>query len=316
MKDLQIQLNIAMAPMEGVTTAVYRRVYQKHFDGVDRFFTPFLSVKGLKRFAQRENREILPFQANLVPQLLTNDSENFVRAARELQEIGYREVNLNAGCPVATVFTKHKGAGMLSDPEGLDRFLDGVFSAADLPEISVKTRVGVFGADEAGELAEVYARYPLSELIIHPRVRKDFYQNRPDSEAFRIMKEAVRCPVCWNGDLNTPEDVCVLQGLFPDVDRIMTGRGCIADPSLPRQIRGGKRAEAKEIKAFLDDLQEAYRSVMSGERDVLFKLKEIWSYLERNFPDHPAEIRKLKKAKNLSEYEAAADELLAFWKVS
>ena len=161
------------APMEGLTDSVYRRLHHKHFGGVDRYYMPFLSPTIHRTLTNREDRE-LPMADSVsfaaVPQILTKVSEDFLWAAQVCRDRGYKEVNLNIGCPSGTVVAKGKGAGMLADPDGLDRFLDAVFQDAPLP-ISIKTRVGIHDDQEFPRLLEILNRYPIQELTVHPRVR-------------------------------------------------------------------------------------------------------------------------------------------------
>ena len=104
----------------------------------------------------------------LIPQLLAKDGSCAAWMIGVLRQMGYREVNLNLGCPSGTVTAKGKGAGMLRDLDALDRFLDTVFSEAGGP-ISVKTRIGVEKPEEFGpHPGGVTGRYPIAELIIHP----------------------------------------------------------------------------------------------------------------------------------------------------
>ncbi|MBQ7432613.1 MAG: tRNA-dihydrouridine synthase family protein [Lachnospiraceae bacterium] len=302
--------HIYFAPMEGITTITYRSVFRQHFSGVDRYFTPFLVANQNHRFKNREKQEIVPVQGAVVPQVLANRAEDFIWAVQELAKWGYEEVNLNLGCPAATVVTKGKGAGLLSDVKKLDEFFGEVFACSHIPKISIKTRIGMKDAKEVVPLAELFARYPFSEVIIHPRLREDFYANTPNLEAFRIMKEKLSCPICYNGDLCTTEDVQAFSGQFPEVDTIMLGRGLLANPALAREIQGQEPLQREELAAFLQDLQERYQAILSGERDVLFKLKELWFYLGRLFPDQERELREVKRARKLSEYEDAVRRII------
>ena len=303
--------HIYFAPMEGITTVTYRSVFRQHFSGVDRYFTPFLVANQNHRFKKREKKEVLPVQDAVVPQVLANDAEDFIWAAKQLADWGYEEVNLNLGCPAATVVTKGKGAGLLSDVKRLDAFFEKVFACTDIPKISIKTRIGIKDTEEVIPLAELFARYPFSEVIVHPRLREDFYANTPDREAFRIMKEKLSCQVCYNGDLCTPEDVQMFSEQFPDVDTIMLGRGLLANPALAREVQGGERLQQAELAAFLQELNERYQSILSGERDVLFKLKELWFYIGRRFPNQEKQLRQIRRAKRLCEYEEAVQILFA-----
>ncbi len=305
-------MKIYMAPMEGVTTRTYRTVFRKYFGGVDKYFTPFLVANQTHHFKKREIAEVTPMEDELVPQILTCNGSDFLWAAKYLAAAGYREVNLNLGCPYPTVFTKGKGSGMLADPDRLERFLAEIFSAQDIPEISIKTRVGVKDPDEATKLAEIFACYPVKEIIIHPRVREDYYQGKLRLEAFRMMLQTLSCPVCFNGDICEAADWQKIGNTFPAIDTIMIGRGLIADPmlaiTLKREAPGYHADEAenvKRLKSFLDELWYAYSDVLYGERDVLFKMKEIWYYMGRRYPDRERALLDIKKARYKDEYADA-----------
>ncbi|MBR1440025.1 MAG: tRNA-dihydrouridine synthase family protein [Lachnospiraceae bacterium] len=311
---------ISFAPMEGVTTATFRRVYKEHFTGVDRYYTPFLAATQTGCFKKRETREYTPFDPLLVPQVMAAKAEHVIWAARLLADAGYEEVNLNLGCPAATVVTKKKGSGMLADPDLLDRFLDGIFREQDLPKLSVKTRIGFADPGEAERLGEIYGKYPISEVIIHPRVREDFY-NRPLSlQGFEAMKKHLPCPVAFNGDIRTVEDAGKILTAYPDTEHLMIGRGLLADPLLAEKIKAGEGQKAEEerkaegaaedknrIRDFVTDLWDAYSEILSGERDVLFKMKEIWFHLGSSFPDCEKQLDKLKKCRTAADYRGITE---------
>ena len=103
-----------------------------------------------------------------------------------LQQFGYRELNLNLGCPSATVVTKKRGAGLLAEPELLKAFLTECYDWAEGKGIrlSIKTRIGMAEEAEWEKLLSLYEAFPVSELIIHPRLREDYYQGRIREEAF------------------------------------------------------------------------------------------------------------------------------------
>lgn len=309
-----------LAPMEGITGYIYRRAQHERFPSFDKYFSPFLVPRPKKTFNSREVREILPENnkgMNLVPQILTNRAEDFIRAAEKLLEYGYHEVNLNLGCPSGTVVSKGKGAGFLGRPRLLEAFLDEIFAAFPVSgnperrmEISIKTRLGMEDPEEFLPLMDLYRRYPLKELIVHPRVREDYYENRPDWDAFEQALSAAAFPVVYNGDLFTVEDMDRFQERFPQVDTVMLGRGAVADPSLIRQLKGGKALSGRELGDFLERLAADYAETLSGERDVLFRLKELWFYLGRLFPGGGAELKKIRKAQSLPEYRASVRSLL------
>lgn len=302
-------MNLYFAPMEGLTGYVYRNAHRACFGGVDKYFTPFLSPNQNHRFTAKEEKDVLPEHNEgipLVPQILTNRAEDFIWAAGEMKARGYREVNLNLGCPSGTVVSKYKGAGFLARQEALNRFLDRIFQEVDL-EISVKTRIGIAAPEEFPELMEIFNRYPIRELIVHPRLRTDFYKNTPDRESFGYAVKESRAPLCYNGDIFTQEAFRSAASRFPSVEHVMLGRGLLANPALAERIRGIEEAPltSSRLAAFHRVLYEGYRLAIPEERNVLFKMKEMWTYLICMFPEADRYGKKIKKAKSAGEYEAA-----------
>lgn len=303
-----------LAPMEEVTGYVYRNVYHAMFGDMDRYFTPFIAPTKKKILKTRERKEVAPENnqgMNVVPQILTNDTEQFLDTCNMLIGLGYHEVNLNLGCPAATVVSKKKGSGFLDDIGRLDQFFETVFEEiAALPEerkcrVSVKTRIGMEFPEEFEDIMEVYNRYPFSEIIIHPRLQKDYYQNHPNLDVFGEALKQSAHPVCYNGDIFTKEDYDTFCGRFPTVERVMLGRGVVTNPGLVREIRTGQTITTTELEEYHDRLYAGYREAMGSEKDALFKMKEVWSYLGKMFPESERELKKVRKANRPEEYQEA-----------
>lgn len=303
-----------LAPMEEVTGYVYRNVYHAMFGDMDRYFTPFIAPTKKKILKTRERKEVAPENnqgMNVVPQILTNDTEQFLDTCNMLIGLGYHEVNLNLGCPAATVVSKKKGSGFLDDIGRLDQFFETVFEEiAALPEerkcrVSVKTRIGMEFPEEFEDIMEVYNRYPFSEIIIHPRLQKDYYQNHPNLDVFGEALKQSAHPVCYNGDIFTKEDYDTFCGRFPTVERVMLGRGVVTNPGLVREIRTGQTITTTELEEYHDRLYAGYREAMGSEKDALFKMKEVWSYLGKMFPELERELKKVRKANRPEEYQEA-----------
>ncbi|MDO4331490.1 MAG: tRNA-dihydrouridine synthase family protein [Eubacteriales bacterium] len=296
------------APMEGITGYIFRNAHHACFGGMDRYYTPFLTPKQGKSFTSREWNDVLP-QHNegicVIPQILTNQAEGFLKMAGYLKEFGYTEVNLNLGCPSGTVVAKKKGAGFLAFPQELDAFLEQIFEGADI-KISVKTRIGKEDPEEFGPLLEIFNQYPLEKLIVHPRVQTDFYKNEPNLEVFSQTLKNSKNPVCYNGDLFSAEKIKAFTRQYPDVDSVMLGRGLLVNPALLT----GSVPDAARLRAFLDKLLTDYSEILSGERDVLFKMKELWFYLGKLFPDGEKHLKKIRKSQKLSEYQSIVNTLL------
>ena len=302
---------IYMAPMEGVTGFIYRNTFARFFGGIDKYYTPFISPGEHKNFKSRELKDVLPENnegLNVAVQMLTNNAELFIVTAHRMKDFGYKEVNLNLGCPSGTVVSKGKGSGFLSFPEKLDAFLDEIYnSLADTGlDISVKTRLGRYEPDEFYELLDIYNKYPISELIIHPRVQKDMYKNRPRMEFFDYAVKHSKNRLVYNGDICTVEDYENIINAYPDVSAVMLGRGLISNPGLAGQISDGKQLDKNTLRAFYDALVDAYRAEIPDEKNVVFKIKENLFYLVNLFDDKDAYWKKIRKSDNLMELNAIA----------
>lgn len=246
-----------LAPLEGITTYIYRRAYHTHYRPMEKYFTPFLVPHTKKDFNTREKNDILPAHnpgMNLVPQILTNDAKGFLDTVEKLKGYGYDEVNLNLGCPSKTVVSKGRGSGFLIHTEELNRFLD----------------------------------------------------------AFADAVKECKHTLCYNGDIFTTEDMEKLKKRFPEASCIMLGRGILRNPELIEIMKTGeKKIDAKKLRAFHDQIYQDYQEVSCGDKNVLFKMKELWCYLGTLFPDKEKQLKKIRKAEKLDRYEAVVEELLS-----
>ena len=296
-----------LAPLEGITDSIYRRIHHKYFPGIDRYYMPFISPTIHRQLTHKEDRELpladgVAFEA--IPQILTKVPEDFLWAAQVCADRGYTEVNLNAGCPSGTVVSKGKGSGMLRDVDELDRFLETVFRDCPIP-ISVKTRLGVEDPQDFAAILEVYNRYPIRELTIHPRVRKDFYKEPVREEWFRYAWDNSSNPLCYNGNLCTPEQISDVRQRYPGLESIMLGRALIGDPGM--FTPGGTTAPA--LQAFHDELMEEYIAAFGSARNAMFRLKENWHFLALRFDGSEKLWKRLRKTTDIAEFRSITAEI-------
>lgn len=300
-----------LAPLEGITTYAYRNAYHRCFRTMDKYFTPFIVPHKEKKFSTREKKELSPENNQglfVVPQLLTNNAEDFLKTAKDIIQFGYGEINLNLGCPSGTVVAKKKGSGFLAYPEELDRFLDEIYEKADY-KISIKTRIGKENPEEFYKLLEIYNKYPLEELIIHPRVQTDYYKNIPNLEMFEEAYKYSKNPLCYNGDIFAKGDYDKFIQRFSEIDTIMLGRGIIANPALVNALEDESEITKESLRSFHNMIYEEYQRISSGDRNVLFKMKELWFYMANLFPDSDKLMKKIKKSEKLKDYEKAVETL-------
>ena len=299
------------APMEGLTDRVWRQAHQQFFGGADRYYAPFISPPENRVPVKKKMAELFP-EANpgapVIPQLLGKDGSCAAWMIGVLRQMGYTEINLNFGCPSGTVTAKGKGAGMLRDLDALDRFLYTVFDEAGGP-ISVKTRIGVERPEEFGPILEIYNRYPLAELIIHPRVMRQLYRGQADRAAFAAALPACKAPVCYNGDITTPDDLTALAAAWPNLSGLMAGRGLIADPALFRRARGGPPASKEELRAYLAQLYAGYTAAFGSPQAAISRMKAFWHACIGLFEGTEKLEKQLKKLRDPWEYEVTVNQI-------
>jgi len=273
---------------------------------VDRYYMPFLSPTIHRQLTHKEDRE-LPMADSVVfsavPQVLTKVPEDFLWAARVCLDRGYDEVNLNIGCPSGTVVSKGKGSGMLRDPAGLDRFLEEIFARSPLP-ISVKTRLGLEKSEEFPAILEVLNQYPIKELTVHPRVRKQFYDGSVDMEMFDYAVKNSRNPLCYNGDILNLQQAKELQETYPEIQSLMIGRGLIADPGMLSGV-----TDKAVLEGFMKELMEVYEVEFGGSRNAIFRLKENWGFLHNRFEGCDKLWKRLRKTTDAGEFKSITAEI-------
>ena len=300
-------MNYYFAPMEGLTDSIYRLQHHRFFGGVDRYYMPFFSPTIHRTLTSKETRELpradsVPF--TVVPQVMTKCAEDFLWAAEVVRDLGYNEINLNIGCPSGTVVAKGKGSGMLRDLEELTKFFDSIFAVSPLP-VTVKTRIGLESPEEFPAVLELYNRYPIKELTIHPRVRKQFYEGQVHREWFTYAMQHSTIPLCFNGDIRTLSDVSILQEEYPGLNAVMIGRGLIADPGM---LVGG--TDIGTLESFLNALMDDYAVEFASCRNALFRMKENWAYLHDRFTGSDKLWKKMRKTTDAAEFRRLSAELL------
>ena len=302
------------APMEGITFSLYRILHHRMFPGVSEYYTPFIAPDAKGSFKAKYLRDLTDDHGEglvIIPQLLANRAEAFNVTAGKLHALGFDTINLNTGCPSGTVFSKHKGAGMLADLSTLDAFLDGVFSHAEQNgfRISIKTRMGVQTTDEFPAVLELFNHYPAAKLIVHARAREGYYKSTPDLAGYAAAAARSRAPVCYNGNLFSAEDLAHLRESSPQTQSVMIGRGAVANPALIREMQGGQPLQREELQEFHDRLLEGWLERGLQQNYTVERMKTLWQYMQVCFPDSRKEIKAVLKAKAMPDYRSAVSVL-------
>jgi tRNA-dihydrouridine synthase len=307
---------LVLAPMRGITTMHYRQAFVRHFQGLDVEMAPFIPTVSADKINPKLLKDVLPENNSglpLIPQLIGNKADDFVQMATALQDLGYTEVNWNMGCPHKPIRKKRRGSGLIPFPDTVDILLDQICERSPI-QTSVKVRLGVADKAELMKLIPVLNKYPLSEVIIHPRTAEQMYDGTVDLDAFEEAYHRLERPVCYNGDINSLAFYQNVQKRFPEIGRFMLGRGLLANPFLCEEIKSGKLTDQNPIQriaAFHEELVARYENVLHGDHPVLGKMKEFWTYQTLNLSNGPKMFKKLKKAQRLCTYKEIVAEFLA-----
>ena len=339
---------LSLGPFQGITDATFRNVFKQHFEGIDKFYTPFFTGIHKEDHAKNLQGEEIDPRCNdvetLTPQILSTDAEEILRFAKQCQQLGYKEINLNMGCPFPRVANKKRGCGLLPYPDKVEDMLQRVFQDIDI-KFSVKCRLGYFNPDEIDSIIQIFNKFPLSELIIHPRIGKQLYKGEADVERFKAFIPYINPPLVYNGDIVSVESFERIREQVRPVNQFMLGRGLLANPFLAEDIKASviasetrqssnkalhldcfvvpPRNDAKPVSDnciaslamtkterlhnYVLDLYEDRLRHAGGSPKVLGRMKELWSYLMNSFEEPQTVWRKIKKINALKEYEEAVE---------
>jgi tRNA-dihydrouridine synthase len=303
---------LSLGPFQGITDAPFRNVFKRHFGGIDKFYTPFFTGIHKEDHAKNLQGEEIDPRCNdvetLTPQILSTDAEEILRFAKQCKELGYKEINLNMGCPFSRVANKKRGCGLLPYPDKVEAMLEDVFAQIGDMRFSVKCRLGYFSSEEIDAIIPIFNKFPLSELIIHPRIGKQLYKGEADVERFKALIPCINVALVYNGDIFSVGSFTRISEAVQPVSQFMLGRGILANPFLAEQIKG-KDVDDKtnRLHNYLLDLYEDRLRHAGGSPKVLGRMKELWSYLMNSFEEPQMVWRKIKKINALKEYEDAIE---------
>ena len=312
MQDHKNKFVLYLAPLRGFTEYIYRNAFSRHFDGFDVAVAPFIPTMSDARLKRKHLKDVLPENnpsMPVIPQIIGNNAEDFILLARRLYDLGYETVNWNLGCPFPMVAKKKRGSGLLPHPEKIAAFLEETIPV--IPnQLSIKARLGRKNTDEILTLLEIFNRYPLDEVIVHPRTGKQMYDGEPDLDMFEVCLKVSTHTMVYNGDINNLDTFNTLSKRFGSVNRWMIGRGALINPFLPAIIKNGKDGAANKVdvfRAFYEDLFEQYRIEFHGPGHLLDRMKGFWTYFSQSFKNGHKVKKKIHRTPKLDRYLRIVD---------
>lgn len=305
------------SPLQGFTDFRFRNAQNKIFGGIDTFYSPYIRLNGKLVIKPSYERDLLPennLGLEVIPQIITNDADEFLFVAKYVQELGYKELNWNLGCPYPMVTKCGMGSGLISNPERINGILNKVHSESDII-VSMKMRLGYDTTEEILDVLPILDTYPIKNIAIHARIGKQLYKGGVHLDAFQQCIDNTRHKLYYNGDISSVSKFQEMQQRFPTIDHWMIGRGLISDPFLPNMIRNNS-VEYPENKMelfseFHDTLYEIYSESLSGSTHILLKMYHLWEYFSTTFSNPHKVLKQIKKAQSIRNYESAVKEILA-----
>ena len=306
---------IYLAPLQGFTDFVYRKAYSEIFQGIDAFFIPYISVKNnqiLKKYEKEIHPENNP-QIRVIPQVLAGSADEMLFLSKILEDKGYKEINLNLGCPYPMVTNREKGAGLLPQPDKVQKLLSSFFEKSNL-RLSVKLRAGLQSANEIEQIIPVLNQFPLTEVIFHPRIAKQLYDGEILNSAFQFAQQNLKHRLVYNGSIVSVDDFAACRQKFPEIDNFMLGRGILMNPFLPAEIKNmdiSSKEKPEKLKEFHQLVFKYYSECMDNEGNALNKMKQFWIYFSYNFNNQRKTFKAIKKASTMNRFKHEIHQIFA-----
>lgn len=311
-----MSITLLSSPLQGFTDFRFRNGLNQYFGGIDTYYAPYIRLNGKFKIKPAYQRDLLIKNntvTELIPQIMTNDADEFLFVAKYVQSLGYNELNWNLGCPYPMVTKRGMGSGLICETEKINDILNKVHSESDIL-VSMKMRLGYENPEEILNALPILDNYPLKNIAIHARLGKQLYKGGVDLEGFQKALDTTKHLLYYNGDITSVEAFNKVRERFPSITHFMIGRGLIADPFLPSMIKNNTTEYPENrleiFGKFHDTLYHQYSEYLSGDKHTLLKMTSFWEYFAQTFELPQKTFKKIKKAKNVPAYENAVREIL------
>ncbi|KAA1245803.1 tRNA-dihydrouridine synthase [Aquimarina sp. RZ0] len=311
-----MSITLLSSPLQGFTDFRFRNAFHQYFGGIDTFYSPYIRFNGKVKIKPSFEKDILPENntvPRVIPQIMTNDADEFLFVVKYVQQFGYKELNWNLGCPYPMVTKRGMGSGLICDPEKINQILDRVYTETNIV-VSLKMRMGYESSEEILKVFPILEKYPIKNIAIHARIGKQLYKGGVDLESFQKCVDQSNQKLYYNGDITSVAVFREMKQRFPMIDHWMIGRGLIADPFLPSMIKNDTTVYPEDrfkiFSKFHDTIYQQYDAALSGPTPIKMKMLGFWEYFASSFPNPRKTFKKIKKASNARSYQIAVKEIL------
>ena len=310
-----MSFTLLSSPLQGFTDFRFRNAQNRLFGGIDTYYSPYIRLNGKLEIKASYERDLLPENnvgLEVIPQIITNDADEFLFVAQYVRELGYKELNWNLGCPYPMVTKSGMGSGLISNPGKINHILERVHAESDII-VSMKMRLGYENSEEILDVLPVLDRYPIKNIAIHARIGKQLYKGGVNLDGFQACLDNTIHQLYYNGDISSVAKFHAMQQRFPTIDHWMIGRGLISDPFLPNMIQSNTLEYPKNkmelFREFHDTLYALYSESLSGSTHLLLKMYHLWEYFSATFSNPHKVLKAIKKAQSIRNYEHAVGEI-------
>jgi len=309
-------MQLSLAPLQTYTDFHFRNAHQQVFNGVDKFYAPYLKLNNDGTIKEGPKKDILPKNnpfSPVIPQLMACNTDEFMIMADYISDLGYSELNWNLGCPYPMVTNRDRGAGLLDRPHVICKILEEVTEKTDL-KIGLKMRMGLNSTEDILSILPALNQFDLTEIIIHARYAKQLYTGSPDYERFEECIPHTHHSLTFNGDITDADELHELKQRFPSIHSWMIGRGAMINPALFEEIKSGSYDPSdlyrSKLFTFSKKLEESLLNANDSPGYALGKLQSYWEYLSEGLSDGKQIYRKIKKLKDTSDFFSILEEEL------
>jgi len=304
------------SPLQGFTDFRFRNAFHHYFGGIDTFYAPYIRLQGKMVIKNSYQLDLAPENNStltIIPQVITNDPDEFVFVAKYVQSLGYKELNWNLGCPYPMVTKSGMGSGLICQPARIQEVLTKAHNETDIV-VSMKMRMGYENAAEILDTFPVLDQFPLKSIAIHARIGKQLYKGPVDLEAFEKCVTGTRHKLYYNGDITSVAAFKKIEERFPTIDHYLIGRGLIADPFLPNMIKNNTTTYPKDrwdiFMAFHNTIYQDYDAYLSGPTPIRMKMLGFWKYFAETTSQPQKTFKAIKKATNPNKYREAVSQII------
>ena len=312
-----MSFTLLSSPLQGFTDFRFRNAQHKYFGGIDTYYAPYIRLNGKMIIKSSYKRDLLPENNDtltVIPQVITNDPDEFLFVAKYVQSLGYKELNWNLGCPYPMVTKSGMGSGLICNPAKIDEVLHKAHNESDIL-VSMKMRMGYENSEEILNSFPILDKYPLKNIAIHARIGKQLYKGGVDLDAFQKCIDVAKHQLYYNGDITSVSGFKAMQERFPSITHFMIGRGLIADPFLPQMIKDNTTEYPEDrwqrFEGFHNEIYQQYDEALSGPTPIKMKMLGFWEYFSKSFDNPQKTYKQIKKAGNQKKYQIAVKEILS-----